>query len=275
MYKIYVYTFPNGKVYVGKTKTSIEQRAGSNGCRYGDNTLVGRAIRKYGWINVKKEILVDNLSESEANKKEREIIRELDATNRLCGYNLTKGGDGGAVVNRKVSVETRKKIGRKNSVALKGRKLPDEVRAKISEATMGHEVSNETREKIRIANIGKKHSAETRQKIADANRNRSPETLEKLSQSLKKSGKERAKKRLATMCEKYPDGWMQTEESNKKRSDTMKGKPKSEETKQKMRKPKSPEAVENMRIARKRSYEAKKLGLTYREYLTRIGGSGK
>lgn len=77
------------------------------------------------------------------------------------------------------------------------------------------------------------------------------------------------------MKEKYPDGWTQTPQSNKKRSDALIGKSKSEETKQKMRKPKSPEAVENMRIARKRSYEARKLGLTYNEYLERIGGSGK
>ena len=272
MYKIYKYTFPNGKIYVGKTKTNIEQRAGSNGCRYGDNTLVGRAIRKYGWINVKKEILLDNLSESEANKKEREIIRELDANNRLCGYNLTKGGDGGTVVHRVVSKETREKIGRKNSVSLKGRKLPDEVKAKISKANMGHEVSEETREKIRLANTGKTHSVEARKKIAEANKNRSSETLEKMSISLRKSGKERAEKRLNTLYSKYPDGWEQTPESNKKRSDALKGRSKSEETKQKMRKPKSPEAKENMRIAQKRSHEARKLGLTYKEYLERIEG---
>ena len=44
-------------------------------------------------------------------------------------------------------------------------------------------------------------------------------------------------------------GHMQTAESNKKRSDALKGIPKSEETKAKMRKPKSKEAVENMRKA--------------------------
>lgn len=272
MYKIYKYTFPNGKIYVGKTKTNIEQRAGSNGCRYGDNTLVGRAIRKYGWINVKKEILLDNLSESEANKKEREIIRELDANNRLRGYNLTRGGDGGTVVHKTLSKETREKIGRANSIALKGRKLPDDVRAKLSKANMGHKVSEETREKIRIANTGKTHSAETRQKIAEANKSRSPEVRQKISESLKQSGKRRSEKRLATMRERYPNGWTQTVESNKKRSDTMRGRHKPEETKQKMRKPKSPEAIANMKIAQKRSHEARKLGLTYTEYLERIGG---
>ena len=34
MYKIYKYTFPNGKIYIGKTKNSIEQRAGHNGYKY-------------------------------------------------------------------------------------------------------------------------------------------------------------------------------------------------------------------------------------------------
>lgn len=275
MYSIYKYTFPNGKIYIGKTKTSIEVRAGSNGIRYGTNTLVGRAIHKYGWDNVKKEILYSNLSKEWANNLERLLIAQLNSTNRMVGYNLTNGGDGGTSLGHTVSESTRKKIGEKNSVSLKGRILPPEVRVKISIANTGHVVTDETRQKIRTANLGKHHSEETRKKLSEYNCMRNEETKQKISESLRKSGKQRAEKRLATMKEKYPDGWTQTPQSNKKRSDALIGKPKSEETKQKMRKPKSPEAVENMRIARKRSYEARKLGLTYNEYLERIGGSGK
>ena len=117
MFSIYKYTFPNGKIYIGKTKSSIEDRAGSNGVRYGNRTLVGRAIRKYGWVNVKKEIIMSGLSSSQANEKEIELIKELNATDRSVGYNLTKGGDGGAVKGHIVSLETRRKIGEKNRIA--------------------------------------------------------------------------------------------------------------------------------------------------------------
>lgn len=275
MYSIYKYTFPNGKIYIGKTKTSIEVRAGSNGVRYGTNTLVGRAIYKYGWDNVKKEILYSGLSKEDANKLEIITIANLNTTNRTVGYNLTRGGDGGATLGHEVSEDTRKKIGEKNSIALRGRKRDKASVEKSRQAMLGHVVTEETREKIRIANVGKRHTEETKLKISTNNKSHLPEVRQKISDSLKQSGKERAEKRMATLHERYPDGWTQTIESNKKRSDAMKGKSKSEETKQKMRKPKSPEAVENMRRAQRLRREAEKLGLSYQEYLTRIGGSGK
>ena len=265
-YKIYRYTFPNGKYYIGKTKTSIEQRAGSNGCRYNDRTLVGRAIRKYGWINVKKEILLDNLSETEANKQEREFIKRFNTTNFAFGYNLTRGGDGGQSIHRVVSAETRKKIGENSRKKLKGRKVPKEQVERMRKTLTGHIVTQETREKIRKANIGKTHSAETKRKLSEINRNRDPAILEKISQSLKKSGPERAAKRKETLRRKHPEGIHLSEEHKAKLSVAMKGKKKSEETKAKMCKPKSQETVEKMREAQRISHRARKLGMTYREY---------
>lgn len=269
-YKIYQYTFPNGKVYIGKTKTSIEQRAGVNGCRYGDNTLVGRAIRKYGWVNVVKEILFDNLSEKEANRLERETIKNFKATNRAFGYNLTRGGDGGAVVGHKVSEETRRKIGEKNRASLKGRVVPKEQVERMRKTLTGHVVTQETREKLRQANLGKKHTEETKKKISEANRNRSPEVREKIKESLKKSQAQRTTKRAQTIKARYPNGIPVTPEHRKKLSDALRGRPKSEETRQRMRKPKSPEHIEHMREAQKISREARKLGMTYKEYITKF-----
>ena len=94
-----------------------------------------------------------------------------------------------------------------------------------------------------------------------------------LSEALKKSGKERSIKRVKTMKERYPNGITQSVESNIKRSIALSGKLKSEETKQKMRKPKSPKHIEHMRTARKIVWEAKKLGMTYNEYLTKLQGN--
>ena len=64
----------------------------------------------------------------------------------------------------------------------------------------------------------------------------SDEHRHRMSESLKKSGKERARKRKATMQERYPDGFRHTEKSRQLLSEKLKGRPKSEETKQKMRK---------------------------------------
>lgn len=52
-----------------------------------------RAIQKYGWENIKHEILERNLSYDEANKKEIEYIKLYNSL-APNGYNLTKGGDG-------------------------------------------------------------------------------------------------------------------------------------------------------------------------------------
>ena len=116
---------------------------------------------------------------------------------------------------------------------------------------------SELSKKASLARMGKPLSQEHKRHISD---------------TLKKNAPERIAKKRKTMHERYPNGLKQTEESNRKRSDALKGKPKSEETKQKMRKPKSPETVEKMRLAQRRSHEARKLGITYQEYLKQLDG---
>lgn len=276
MYTVYKYTFPNGKVYIGRTKTELKRRAGENGYNYTLNTLVGKAIFEFGWNNVVKEVLYTVDTVEDADRLERELIEQYNSTDINFGYNMTRGGTGGwsTYANRKpLSDEMRKKIGENSKKCLTGRKVPKEVIEKRSLSLRGHIVTEETREKIRKANTGYKPTEETRKKMSENNGMRRPEVRQKVSESLKKSGKERARKRLQTIQEKYPDGMKQSEESNKKRSDTLKGRPKSEETKAKMRKPKSPEAVEHMREAQRLSAKARSLGMTYAEYKALIGNN--
>lgn len=94
IYKIYCYTFPNGKKYIGQTKRTIEERAGANGYDYRSSPLLYHAIQKYGWNNIQKEILEDNLTLDEANRQEKYYIKLYQTTNTNFGYNLTIGGDG-------------------------------------------------------------------------------------------------------------------------------------------------------------------------------------
>ena len=90
-YKIYLFTFPNNKKYCGYTSQKLERRW-NNGQGYIKCPLVYSAIQKYGWNNIKKEIIFTSSNQQEAYDKEKEIIQTLDLTNPKNGYNLDEGG---------------------------------------------------------------------------------------------------------------------------------------------------------------------------------------
>jgi group I intron endonuclease len=92
---IYLITNPiNGKVYVGqaldyKTRMTTHRNSGKNPKQH-----LGYAIRKYGWENFTKEILIDEVPEEDLNNLEINYIAFYDSFNREKGYNRTKGGGG-------------------------------------------------------------------------------------------------------------------------------------------------------------------------------------
>lgn len=71
---LYRHTSPSGKVYVGITSKSVNKRwngdRGYKTCIYFYN-----AILKYGWDNIKHEILFTDLEEKRAKSLEIELIR--------------------------------------------------------------------------------------------------------------------------------------------------------------------------------------------------------
>lgn len=93
-YCVYKHTCPNGKVYIGQTKNYPELRWGKNGYGYRTSPYFYNAIGKYGWDNIKHEILYTGLTEQEAKDMERKLITEYKANDRRYGYNITAGGDG-------------------------------------------------------------------------------------------------------------------------------------------------------------------------------------
>ena len=68
MYCVYKHTVPNGKVYIGITKLNPLERW-KNGHGYKDNTKFFNDIILYGWLNIKHEILFEELTEYEARTK--------------------------------------------------------------------------------------------------------------------------------------------------------------------------------------------------------------
>ena len=90
-YIVYMHTTPSGKRYIGITSKLPCQRW-SRGNHY-KTQMFGRAVEKYGWDNIKHEILYTGLTEEEAKAKEIELIAEYRTTEYEYGYNLTQGGN--------------------------------------------------------------------------------------------------------------------------------------------------------------------------------------
>ena len=88
---LYVHTNKiNNKKYVGITSTATKQRW-ANGSGYKGQTFYN-AIEKYGWDNFDHEVIVNGLTEEEADYWERLYIKELNSKSP-SGYNVTDGGD--------------------------------------------------------------------------------------------------------------------------------------------------------------------------------------
>lgn len=92
-YKVYCYTTPSNKKYIGMTKQTLSQRAGKDGKGYIESSIFYNAIIKYGWKNITSKILAQNLSRIQACNLEQIFIKKYKTMDRRYGYNLTTGGD--------------------------------------------------------------------------------------------------------------------------------------------------------------------------------------
>lgn len=86
LFKVYLLTFPNEKVYVGITSQD-ESKRWNNGQGYIKNEVMYNDILKYGWINIKKNILYKDLFWEEALEKEKELIINYKSHLKRYGYN--------------------------------------------------------------------------------------------------------------------------------------------------------------------------------------------
>lgn len=85
---VYKHTFPNGAVYIGKTNMTPERRW-LNGWGYKNSPLMFNAIMQFGWLNVKHEIIADNLTEEEALALETKEIAK-HSKNASMTYNMAQ-----------------------------------------------------------------------------------------------------------------------------------------------------------------------------------------
>lgn len=108
----------NNKCYVGKTTKTLEWRwkvhiRHSKNVKY--NALFPRAIAKYGEDNFILEIIDMAISLEELNEKEKYWIKYYKSYLKEYGYNLTLGGEGGALVGEALERMKKTKKGKKHS----------------------------------------------------------------------------------------------------------------------------------------------------------------
>lgn len=86
---IYLFSFPNGKFYVGRTKNKFSQRLIEHKTRAtkGYQHPLYYAFNKYGWDNVDKKVLETVDTHEQAVLRELFYIEKYDSLNN--GYNLT------------------------------------------------------------------------------------------------------------------------------------------------------------------------------------------
>ena len=153
-YTVYCHTFPNGKRYIGITNQEPERRWRSGKGYIGQ--VVYDAILKYGWSNIKHDILFTGLSKEEAEKKEIELIKALETDSHKRGYNVESGGN-----TARLSEDTKDKLRKIKQEYFKthkhwntGNHWSEETKRKISESHKGKKMIEAQKEKHRIRFTG-------------------------------------------------------------------------------------------------------------------------
>lgn len=158
----------NGKKYIGITSRTWEERAGANGANYHSCPRFYAAIEKYGWDGFEHKILFQNLTQEQAEEKEKELIARYRTQEREYGYNILEGGQATTLpeeVRKKMSIAM---MGNKNGL---GKPCSEEKKKKISEAQKGRKFTDEHRAKLSVAKKGISRGPcpeEVKKKISDS-----------------------------------------------------------------------------------------------------------
>ena len=205
-WKVYIHTFPNGKRYVGICKGSAKKRWGICGKKYDRHPVMSAAISKYGWDNIKHEIVASNLSQKEAMQMEEMLIAKYKTfpPSLGFGYNCTTGGES---------------------------RIPtDEQREKVGEYFREWWSIPENRENIIKSRIGKRkpmseeEKARNAERLAEHNRGRplAEERKRKISESLKgKKPWNKGMKMSDEYCKKLSDIQKKIDHSHSEYQDKM------------------------------------------------------
>jgi len=157
----------NDKIYIGRHNSKDSSYLGSG-------TYFRNAVKKYGRENFRKVILESNINDNDLiNEREMYWINFFNSTNRVIGYNITKGG--GGVLGYIPTPETILKLSGENHPGY-GKHYSQERKSKISQALKGRYMGKfsplygkgENRRGELNPFYGKKHTQETRDKMSES-----------------------------------------------------------------------------------------------------------
>ena len=220
---IYKIPFPNGKIYIGLTKTSIEKRTREHKCfakNEDKSFLIYKALRKYNMIETLELIVIDTAyNNEELSEKETAYIHFYNSYYvNGYGYNMTLGGEGTSSYVR--TEEDIKKI----SISQKKRFENQVERQKLSERAKKHFEDPEARQQM--SEIKKKYyeeHPEARQQMSERVKKQfeDPEARQQMSEIKKKYYEEHpeARQQMSEIKKKYHE---EHPEAGKKHSEIMK-----------------------------------------------------
>lgn len=139
----------NGKVYIGKTKKTLEDRWKRHLylAEKGVNRHFYDAINHYGKEKFSIELLEECNTEDELDRREKYWIDQFNSISREKGYNMTEGGEGGDTFSCQ-SEEKKEEIREKLSKLHSERDRDEETYKKIADAERGQNLKDETKDKI-------------------------------------------------------------------------------------------------------------------------------
>lgn len=145
IYKLYFEG--DNRIYVGKTSRALSKRRNGHiqliKAKNHSNYLLSDAMMKFGQDAMKIE-LIESCNYAESKEREIYWIKELKATDREHGFNLSAFSNGSTTF-----------------------KLTELQKAKISVSRKGVEFTQEHKDRLRNANLGKKMTDEVKQKRKD------------------------------------------------------------------------------------------------------------
>lgn len=180
----------NNKIYVGKTMMNFGDRWDCHKSqlrgRYHDNPHLQNSWNKYGEDNF-EFIIIHNCKNNEdvdqVNLLEIEYIKHYRDLG--LSYNIHDGGDGGLLLGKHLSEETKRKIGEKNRINMTGRKASEKTKQKMSEShrkfydAWTDEDRQRWGKKMSEKNKGYKWNDQSREKMKD-NKNGAKYTIEEV-----------------------------------------------------------------------------------------------
>jgi group I intron endonuclease len=176
----------NSKIYVG-----VHSAWNLDDGYLGSGQNIKRAIKKYGKENFERTILHYCYDEIQMYEWEKQIVNE-NFIRQNNTYNMRLGGNGGSLKGRKLSNESKIKMSKSHI----GKPLSKYHISKISISQtgkpshmLGHTHSEETKIKMTEWQLGRKFSEETKKKMSDRKKGNPLSNEHRKNLSIAKKGK--------------------------------------------------------------------------------------